>query len=157
MAFNAEGNYYIGDSQVTNTSIGNSYITNSTIDMNLNKITNLGTCTTDYDAANKLYVDQKSPFVILSVDLTGVALVNISPELKGIYSIKVRSQVINGPCALFQVIKSESALQPQINTTNNVPGLFTSTILKLEWDPNTGIFLRKTSNLFDGTYDIFII
>lgn len=157
MAFYNDGNIYASDSQVINSTISNSMITTSSIDMNMQPIENLGTCTTNYQAANKIYVDSQSAFITGTITLSGVTPVIISPLTSGIYTVKITSLVLNGPIAKFEIGKSEPSLQPQIHTIINTPGFSTTTVLRLSWDPNSGITCRKTSNLFDGSYNTFII
>ncbi len=156
-----EGNAYIDGGQiqhiiVTNASIGNCNITTSTLDMNLQNITNVNDPVNNQDAATKKYVDNLD-ISITNINLTGTSTSVISSSLKGSFIIKVENLVLNGPSGVFNVTKSEALRDGHCNRISASPGYNTNITLRVSWPPNSGILLFKTGNDFDGSYKIKII
>lgn len=153
-----EGNAYIDGGQlqnaiVTNNSIGSCNITTSSIDMNLQNITNVKDPINNQDAATKKYVDDLN-IVISNITLSGTNTTTISSSLKGSFVIKVDNLIMNGPCGVFNVVKSEAFRYGHCNRISASPGYNTDTTLRISWPPNSGILLRKTGTGFDGGYRI---
>ena len=156
-----EGNAFIDGGQVQNanvtqSSIGNCAITTSTLDMNFKNITSVADPINYSDAATKRYVDDLG-IVISVVSLTGTNQSLISNNLKGSYVITITNLVLNGPSAVFNITKSEQSQQAHIARTVASPGLNTRSLLKISWPPNSGIYLYKTENNYDGSYRVKFI
>jgi hypothetical protein len=156
-----EGNAFIDEGQVqnallTNNTISNSAIITSSLDMNLENITNVKDPINPQDAATKKYVDDLG-VVISNITLSGTTGTLISSNQSGSYNITVRNNVINGPTATFHVTKNSSSLNAQCNRISASPGYSTTITLFVTWPPNNGIFLNKNGSLFDGSYQIKLI
>lgn len=156
-----EGNAYIDGGQlqnaiVTNTSIGNCNITTSSLDMNLQNITNVKDPVNNQDAATKKYVDDLS-IVISNITLSGTSTTTISSSLKGSFVIKVDNLILNGPSGVFNITKSEASREGHCNRISASPGYNTSTTLRVSWPANSGILLRKTGSDYDGSYRVKIM
>ncbi len=156
-----EGNAYLDNSFILNTSISNSTISNSSIvtssiDMNMHNITNVLDPILPQDAATKKYVDD------LNIVYTTVTLTNTTPTLilnsdNGVYQILVKSLVSKGPYATFNCAKNDSSITGHIIRLSSCVGELSNVSLRLTWPANSGIYLHKTGNSFDGSYNIKII
>jgi hypothetical protein len=159
MSFFGEGNFYLDQSYVTNTTINNSLIINNritacTIDMlsttgNFTRIINVQAPILPNDAVIKQYVDA------LGIIVTTYTLINITPtvistNLIGSFLITVNS-LVNGPCANFSVSKSNPNNCGQVIRTTLGPGT-NKIALDIVWPANSGIQLFKTGNYDDGSY-----
>ncbi len=156
-----EGNAFIDGGQIQNllvtaSSIASCAITTSSLDMNLENITNVQDPINQQDAATKQYVDSLG-VVITNVTLTGTTPIVISNHLKGTFRIHVSNLVLNGPCAGFDVAKNEANNQAHIVRNVSCPGLNSNTSLMVTWAVNSGITLSKNGTDYDGTYTIKII
>jgi hypothetical protein len=156
-----EGNAYIDGGQlqnaiVANTSIGNCSITTSSLDMNLQNITNVKDPINNQDAATKKYVDDLG-IVISILSLSGTTNTTVSSSLKGSFVIKVENLILNGPSGVFNVVKSEAFRDGHCNRIAASPGYNTDTTLRISWPANSGILLRKTGSGFDGSYKVKIM
>lgn len=157
MAVSFEGNAYLDPAFITNSTITMSNITTSMLDMNMENINNVKDPITDQDAATKKYIDD-----IISSGTTVTSLTGTTGSLafnitKGTYIVKVSNQVLNGPSALFQITKNEAAGASQIQRTCATPGDSSDTTLLVDWEPSLGIYVRKTSDLYDGDYVVQIV
>jgi hypothetical protein len=156
-----EGNAYLDNSFILNTSVSNSTISNSTIvtsslDMDLQNITSVLDPVLPQDAATKQYVDN------LNIVYTTVTLTNSNPTLvlnsdNGVYQILVKSLVSKGPFATFSCAKNDSTITGHIIRLSSCVGELSNVSLRLTWPANSGIYLHKTGNSFDGSYVIKII
>lgn len=156
-----EGNAFIDEGRVqnaslTNNTISNSAIITSSLDMNLENITNVKDPINPQDAATKQYVDDLG-IVISNVTLTGTSSTLISSNQSGSYIIKITNNIINGPSASFHVTKNSSTLNAQCNRISASPGYSSNITLFITWPPSSGIYLNKDGLLFDGSYQIKII
>jgi hypothetical protein len=130
-------------------------ILSSTIDMNLNKITTLGTPVVDTDAVTKLYCDQNSSSEILFVNatLSGTNWIEVIPDLIGVYDIFVVGQISGSACAKFTLIKNSQAKQASISRWSSSAGTGLQRI-EIRWLPNNGIEIRKNKIGQDGVYKV---
>lgn len=164
--FYFEGNGYFDGSALTNSSISNSTVTGSTIsttsldmlDSNgqYQFITNVQHPVQPHDAATKFYVDALG-IMFINTTLVGTTPTLISTTIQGSYVITVTNSILNGPTAVFHATKCNSTLQAHIARTVATPGVGTLNTLTLSWPPNSGIFLAKTQNTFDGNYVVKIM
>lgn len=156
-----EANGFIDGGQVQNVnitscSIGNCKITTSSLDMNMDNITNVKDPINNQDAATKKYVDNLE-IVLKSVNLNQTSFTEISTSLKGSYIVTVTNEILNGPSAIFHITKNESTRNAHIVRTVAVPGNNTSTFLELSWPINSSILLRKTGSQYNGSYKVKIM
>lgn len=145
------GRYYIE----CNSNIANSQIINSEIDMNGGVITSHGTPINATDVVNKDYLEtyvlnELPP--IITVALTGTIFTLVTPEQTGVFKIYVKTLVANGPSAQFELSKSSATQQPCISRTLSSSAETTNEKLLVKWDPEDGIYLRKTGANYDGNY-----
>lgn len=139
-----------------------SKITNTEINMNGNVITNHGTPVNPLDVVNKEYVDnavangggegEGSPLISITVTLVSTTYIQAIPLLTGNLLVFVKNLVTNGPSATFLLSKSESSFNPSITRLTSSSNSLTQEKLRLKWDPDSFIFLRKTGNSSDGQY-----
>lgn len=156
-----EGNGYFDSSILINSSIGNSAIsgsaiTTTSIDMDLQNITNVKDPVQPQDAATKQYVDNLE-VVFSNITLTGTASSLISSNLKGSYIISINNQILNGPSGIFHVTKSESGRHAHIVRTVATPGLSSNVTLNITWPIGSGILLSKNGSVYDGSYRVKIM
>ena len=160
-AFDGNGffyNSYIENSTVSNTSITTSIITTSSINMldinnNYQNIINVKNPVNSQDAATKYYVDSLG--LLFNITLSNTTPTLLSNIVQGTSIIMITNQVLNGPCAIFHAVKSNSSECPGIFRSVCSPGNG-NTLLDLTWKPNNGIYLYKTTSLCDGSYTIKI-
>jgi len=160
-----DGNGYLYNSYLVNSTVSNIYmfqsvIKTSSINMldingNYQNIINVKDPINPQDAATKNYVDLVG--VILSVTLLNTTPTLISNNLKGSFIITITNNVLNGPSAIFNVTKNESNNNPGIARIVAAGSVSGNTQLNLSWLPNSGIFLSKTNNLYDGSYTVKIL
>lgn len=154
-----EGNAFIDGGKVEDTQIVASTIRLSSIDMNLENITSVKDPIQPQDAATKKYVDESIDFLgvvqkSLLLSSTNYTLIT-DIHLKGSYSITVNPvDGVNGPSATFFLSKGRQNQYPHIVRHTCSPGENTRELLELKWDPNSGIYIRKTGNGHNGFYNI---
>ena len=161
-----EGNAYIDGGaslniEVSLSTIGSSHISTSSLDMlntngQLQNITNVADPIQRQDAATKYYVDALG-IVLTNVDLFNTTPTIISNNLKGSFVITISNLVLNGPCAVFHVTKSEPSFNAHITRTVAAPGFNSKEFLNISWAPNSGILLNKTGNIYNGSYLVKIM
>lgn len=135
--------------------VQNSSITNSTIDMNNVPITGHPEPTEPHHVANKSYVDRVSPeFLVNIVSTTYTQAVSI---MSGSLMIFVKNVVEGGPSATFMASKSESYMEGSIARLTSSSGNVSLEKLRIKWEPESPIKIRKTGENFDGIYKIKII
>lgn len=160
-----DGNGYFYDSYLTSSTVANvimssSQIITTSIDMlntsgNYQNITNVKDPINPQDAATKNYVDTLGiTFDCTLLNTTGTI---ISSKSNGAFVITISNNVLNGPCAIFHVVKSNTTQHAGIARTVASPGVSGNTQLNITWEPNNVIYLNKTNNLYDGSYNIKII
>ncbi len=153
-----EGNAYIDPAYITNSTIVNSSISTSFIDMNLENITSVKDPILPQDAATKQYVDNLVGFFkTTDVNLSGTSGSFVFSPTRGSFVVKVSNLVTNGPSALFNISKSEHPKDGQVHRINASPGNSSDTTLLVDWSANSGIYLRKTSDLYDGSYNVVML
>lgn len=157
MSFYFEGNAYIDPAYIINSTVSNSSITTSSIDMNLENITNVKDPVLPQDAATKKYIDDIIFFKTTTVSLSGTTGSFIFSPTKGSFIVKVSNLVSNGPSALFSISKSEHPRAGQVHRVNATPGNSSDTTLLLDWFANSDLYLRKTSELYDGSYTVLLL
>jgi hypothetical protein len=158
MAVYFEGNAYIDECDIRNADISNCTITTSTIDMNLQNITNVLNPVLPQDAATKDYVDSHvSGVVTTNVNLTGTTGSLVFSITKGSYLVKVTNLVTNGPSGLFNITKSESNRMAQVNRLAASAGESSDNTLLIDWGVSSNIYLRKNRDTYDGTYSVVLI
>jgi hypothetical protein len=157
-----------GNAHLESSCISDSKITNTSIDMNLLRITNLGTPINPGDAATKAYVDAHSGtggssstsgsvFDLYTVTLSNTVASLVTNTLSsGNYIVKVTSLVNSGPTAKFDILNADiSSVSSQITRNTSSPGITSNSSLLMTWD-NTGLYLYKTDAPYDGDYEIRI-
>jgi hypothetical protein len=157
-----DGNGYFYDSFLTTSTVSNtmliqSAISTSSINMldisgNYQNIINVKDPINPQDAATKYYVDTLGTVFQCSLTSTNTTL--LSNQQKGSFVITVSNNVLNGPCAIFHVVKSNSTQNAGIARTVAAPSASGNTQLNISWPPNDGIYLSKTNSLYDGSYTI---
>jgi hypothetical protein len=158
MAVYFEGNAYIDECHIQNTDITDCIITNSSLDMNLENITNVKDPILPQDAATKEYVDSRvNGFTTTNVNLVGTIGSLAFSIQKGNYFLKVNNLVTNGPSALFQIVKSEANRAGQVNRLAATTGLSSDNTLFIDWGINDDIYLRKCRGTYDGSYSVVLI
>jgi hypothetical protein len=161
-SFCFEGNAYMDQSYLLNSSIGTSIFTagiikTSSIDMlntagNYQRITNADTPILPNDVVIKSYVD------MLGININAVTLVGtqgtVITNSIGSFVITVSNQVSNGPCATFHVSKNATNICGHIVRISSVPGIsFSKTcLLDMNWPVNSPLVLFKKDINFDGSY-----
>lgn len=160
-----DGNGYFFDSYVTTSTVSNtmliqSAISTSSINMldisgQYQNIINVKDPINPQDAATKNYTDTLG--TTFNIMLSGTNNTILSNAVKGSFIITVTNNVLNGPCAIFHVTKSESPLNAGIARTVSAPGITGNTQLQITWPPNSSIYLNKTNSLYDGSYYIKLI
>lgn len=156
-----EGNGYFDSSILVNSSIGSSAIsgssiTTSSIDMDMQNITNVKDPVQPQDATTKKYVDDLQ-IVFTTTTLTATTGSIISSNLKGSYVITITNEILNGPSGIFNVTKSESTQNAHIVRTVATPGLSSNVTLNITWPIGSGILLYKTGPSYDGSYRVKIM
>ncbi|CAK0773759.1 hypothetical protein CCP3SC1AL1_690003 [Gammaproteobacteria bacterium] len=139
----------------SNACIVDGEIHNSSIDMDGGVITNHGTPVDPLDVVNLAYLDTLEanlPSVIIT--LTGTAYTTILNVLRGTYTISVTNIIVDGPCATFMISKNQSNRYPSFMRLNSHAGETTLERLELQWNPTSGIQLKKNGPAYDGTYKI---
>jgi hypothetical protein len=139
-----------------NSTILRGKILSSIVDMNANKITTLGTPTSDYDGVNKIYCDQNSLSGIptLSVTLTSTNWNIVLANTTGVFDILVVNVVSGGACGRFTVMKNDPSRIGSITRWSSSASVSTFGRLEIRWRSNTGIELRKNNSSHDGLYKI---
>lgn len=151
-----EGNGFIDGGQIQNVLINNCDITTSSLDMNMENITNVKDPINDQDAATKKYIDNLD-ITIGEIELESTNNTNISSKLMGSYVVKIENLIPNGPSGIFNITKSNTNFYGQCNRLTASPGYMTNNTLIVSWPPNSGILLRKTQSSYDGEYKVKII
>lgn len=158
-----EGNAYIDGGKVESTDILFATIQKSSIDMFDQNITSLKDPRVDHpqDAATKKYVDNQVSslgIVFRTIRLEGDAFVIVSSDhLYGSFVITINSNVESGPTATFYVSKGRPEQFPHIVRNTCSPGSVSKELLEVDWEPNSGLRLRKTGNDYDGEYVVKLI
>lgn len=162
MSFAIEGNAYLDQSYVLNSSIGTSIFTagiikSSSIDM-LNTAGNYMNIINTAAPINNNDVAIKQTVTDLGININAVTLLATQGTLItnsiGSFVITVSNQVSNGPCATFHVSKNAITVCGHIVRISAVPGLsFAKTcLLDMKWPANSPLELFKTDINFDGSY-----
>ena len=154
-----EGNAFIDEGKVLNTTIGNSYITTSSIDMNLENITNVKDPILPQDAATKKYVDDIIGRGVL-FNLTSTTGTLISSKTTGAFVVNITfsDTEVPGPSAIFQISKTNPNYHAHVVRTVSsaglslFPGEAPSTTLLVSWPIGNGIYLYKSTGDYDGDY-----
>ena len=166
MSFFFDSNSYSNKSILTNSTVTNCLISSSAINTTsldmydslgqYQNIINVKDPINPQDAATKHYVDYLG--IIYTITLNGTSPVLFSNTLKGCFVITITNIVLNGPCAIFNVIKNEASHQAQIIRTAAAPG-YTDTLnlLHITWPINSGLYLSKSGIGYDGSYQLKII
>ncbi|NBU34026.1 hypothetical protein EB118_06355 [bacterium] len=164
MSFFFEGNGYFNGSVLTGSTVSNSAVNTSaisgcTIDMlstsgNLTNIVNVKDPIQPQDAATKKYIDTLGTTQTINLSNTNSSV--ISNNVKGSFVVTVTNLVLNGPCGIFNISKSEGFQQPHIVRTSGAPGYNTNVFLSVNWPPNSSISLNKTGAEYDGSYFVKI-
>lgn len=134
-----------------------SRIQNSYIDMNGKVITNHGTPINSQDVANKEYVDTfigGGGIPVVAINLTATNYTQALNFTSGTFIILVKNNIFGGPSGIFMASKSEDFMESNITRLSSSAGNITNEKLRLKWDPNSFIQLRKTGNNYDGQYII---
>jgi hypothetical protein len=166
MSFAIEGNAYLDESYVLNSSIGTSVFTGgvirtSSIDMlntagNYQNITNAAMPIQNHDVVIKLYVDNLG-IVINDITLTQTNNTSIGGNNSGSYTITVTNLVLNGPSGTFHITKNDVSISGHVNRITACPGSGTPCLLNITWPSYSTPLLSKTSNSYDGSYRVKII
>ena len=161
------GSYFVGNissigSSMRKTLITNSAITNTSLDMNMKKITSVDDPTDGKDAANKVYVDRAIDYIEQNVSelftgymitLQGTCFSEIPEDIKpGALNLTISSQRDGGPSANFSLTKSGVYSDGFPNRLTGTPGLNTGEMLEVIWPAAQRIKIRKTSAGYDGEY-----
>ncbi len=146
-----EGDAFIDGGTVKSADVTQCAITDSSVDMNMRKITNLNDPVNPYDAANKKFVDALS-IGFTNVNLIGTTPAQISPIRVGGVRVHVTSTMENAPYSVFEIFKNSPNQKSRINVWSPIPGIGTGERLSLTWAENSGIFLQKSGNGYDGIY-----
>lgn len=155
---NFDGNGNFEDSLIITSSIGSCIISNCTIgtsilDMNNKPITSVLDPVFPQEASTKAYVDSLQ-IVFNTITLTGTSSSLISPIISGCVDIKVKNLILNGPSAIFSIIKNEPNTDVLVQRLNLAPGISDNCSLKITWPISSGIYLNKTLGSYDGSYKI---
>ena len=140
-----------------NSKIQNSSVINTSINMSGGVITNHGTPVNPTDSVNKAYVDSISSGGQAVIPTTVVTLISTNyaqaiTVLSGSLLVLVKNIVTNGPSATFLLSKSEPGHEPSVTRLTSSSNNITGEKLRIKWDPNTYIQLRKTGVSSDGDY-----
>jgi hypothetical protein len=145
----------IRNSDIQNSTIGNCAIITSSLDMNMQRITNVANPINPQDAATRDYIDIIGTSHSINLTGTGWSLVT-SIYLKGAIDIAISNMPVNGPCANFKAVKSEPTRSSNIVRIVSSPGSTTLEQLEVRWMSNTGIEIHKTNVNYDGIYKVKI-
>lgn len=124
------------------------------------KVINLPTPTNPGDAATKFYVDSQvgsgglpSNLITFGITLTNTTPVQIFSDTRGIFDFYIAND-FNGPLAKFNAIKTTVTSIGSVNRIMSAPGKNAgiACYLEIEWLPNSGVYIRKTNNDFNGVY-----
>ena len=165
-SFFGEGNYYLCNSVLINSSTSNniittSQITGSTIDMlsttgNFQRITNAATPILPNDVVIKSYVDNLG-ISIQNYNLSNTLGTLISNSLSGAFVVTVKNLVLNGPAAIFNITKNEQNNCGHVIRTSAIPGTGTLVTLMINWPINSGVILYKNGPQYNGSYQVKIM
>ena len=147
--FVARGSYYLHESVFEN-----GHIYNARIDMHNKQIQNVGTPTANGDAVPYgLFAAVTSEFEPFNLTSTTVVTYANSPSF-GTYFVNVRSQDEGGPTACWCLSRANtdtmSYTKNLISSANGDDG----TRLEIAWPPNSPLMIWKSSDAFDGLYEI---
>lgn len=153
-------NSYITNSTVSNTNVIQSIITTSSINMldingQYQNIINVKDPINPQDAATKHYVDNL--IIVSSIELIDTTSSLISSTLQGSFIITITNNVLNGPSAIYHITKSANTQNAGITRTVSAPGVNQNTQLNLTWPINSGIYINKSNNFYNGSYIIKVI
>jgi hypothetical protein len=155
--------YFYGNGHFEGTFMRNVLYTNgniqaTNIDMDMRKITTLATPTMDFDAANKVYVDQRLSSALQEwlINLSGSGAIEVAEMRPSSFMIFVgpyENDPISqgGPTGAYVISKSHHGIAGQANTLSASPAA-TGERIVVDWPPNSGLRVRKTGDNFDGTY-----
>ena len=135
-----------------------SAITDSSIDMNIKKITSLQDPTEDLDAVNlRTLLSHTTNISFIDITLIDTFPTVISDELRGAFIITVTGLTEGFPCATFHVCKTLKSTELQ-----NISRIESSTTssgerLYLTWLANDKIKLYKDGTSSNGLYRIKLI
>lgn len=156
-----EANAFIDTGQVSNviltgSSISSCIITTSSLDMNMQNITSVKDPINLQDAATKKYVDDLG-IVVKNVTLVNTTGTLLSDNLIGSFIVTVTNIILNGPSAIFHITKNDTSKTSHIVRTVASPGNNSNVFLEISWPIASGIYLKKTGILYDGSYKVKII
>jgi len=161
-----EGNFYMDQSYVLNSSIGTSVFTGgvirtSSIDMlssagNFQFISNVRSPLLPNDAAIKQYVDNLG-IVINDITLVQTNNTSIGNNNIGSYTVTITNLVTNGPSGTFHITKNDASITGHVNRITACPGSGSTCLLNISWPSYSTPLLSKTSNLYDGAYRVKLI
>ena len=91
-----------------------------------------------------------------SVVLNGIAAVIAVTATKGNYTIKIASQVTDGPSAHVNFVKTDptvDAIPHGVDSTASPDG----NVIQVSWGPGGNIHVAKSMASYDGTYLITVV